>query len=206
MEVGRVLVQDVHHFLRTRAVERRLAAQRRGPGRRSPGAPTTAVPRRWCRQPRPSRRSSPRTGWSRRRRRRLTAMRHRRRPGWLAPSMSASPRLSGTTVATRTALGPPPLPLQPVSLDQTLPAPRVRAVPPTDRTFGEAAGHEAGAPASPEDATNATPAWSKSAVVRRLARELAAAPAHRHDIRMGRRVVDGGEQVGITGRSWPRPA
>ena len=36
-----------------------------------------------------------------------------------------------------------------------------------------------------------------AAVVRRLARELAAAPAHRHDIRMGRRVLDGGEQVGI---------
>ena len=38
-----------------------------------------------------------------------------------------------------------------------------------------------------------------SAVVRRLARELAAAPAHRHDIGMGRRVGDGGEQVGVIG-------
>ena len=31
----------------------------------------------------------------------------------------------------------------------------------TDSTFGEAAGHEAGAPLSPEDATNATPARLK---------------------------------------------
>ena len=58
-------------------------------------------------------------------------------------------------------LGPPPEPLQPTSLDQALPAPSVSAVPPTDRTFGEAAGHEAGAPLSPEDATNTTPALAK---------------------------------------------
>ena len=31
-------------------------------------------------------------------------------------------------------------------------------VPPTDRTFGEAAGYDVGAPASPEEATNTTPA------------------------------------------------
>ena len=105
VEVGRVLVQDVHHLLRTRAVERRLGRSRRGPGRRSPGAPTTAVRPRWCRQPRPSRRSSPRMGRSHRRRRRSTAMRHRRRPGWLAPSTSASPHLSGMTVATRRRWG-----------------------------------------------------------------------------------------------------
>ena len=35
-------------------------------------------------------------------------------------------------------------------------------MPPTASTFGEAAGHEIGAPLSPEDATNATPAWLKS--------------------------------------------
>ncbi len=39
---------------------------------------------------------------------------------------------------------------------------RVNCVPPTASTFGEAAGHETGAPLSPEEATNATPAWLKS--------------------------------------------
>ena len=56
----------------------------------------------------------------------------------------AAPRPAGMTVAPSYALGPPPLPLQPVSLDQTLPAPSVRAVPPTDKTLGEVAGYEAG--------------------------------------------------------------
>ncbi len=60
------------------------------------------------------------------------------------------------------ALGPPPLPLQPTSLDQAPPDPSVSAVPPTASTFGEAAGQEIGAPLSPEEATNATPALLKS--------------------------------------------
>src|SRR5882724_10609508 len=32
-------------------------------------------------------------------------------------------------------------------------------VPPTARTFGNAAGYDAGAPLSPDDARNVTPAW-----------------------------------------------
>jgi hypothetical protein len=55
------------------------------------------------------------------------------------------------------ALGPPVLPLQPVSLPQPPLLFSVSDVPPTPRTFGEAAGHSAGAPLSPEATTNATP-------------------------------------------------
>ena len=104
VEVGRVLVEDVHHLLRTRAVERRLAVQgaalvgdrqQRRPLRCPALVPPTSTQSR----------SSPRRGRSHRRRRRSTAMRHRRRPGWLAASTSASPRLSGTTVATRRRWG-----------------------------------------------------------------------------------------------------
>ncbi len=53
------------------------------------------------------------------------------------------------------------LPLQPVSLPQPPLLLSVSAVPPTPRTLGEAAGHSAGAPLSPEATTKATPATLK---------------------------------------------
>ena len=88
VEVGRVLVEDVHHLLRTRAIERRFARPGLALGRRWPRGPTSSVPRRWSRLSRPSRGSRLRRCRSHRRRRRLRATRHRRRPGRLAPSLS----------------------------------------------------------------------------------------------------------------------
>ena len=51
------------------------------------------------------------------------------------------------------ALGPPVLPLQPASLEYVPLLASDNVVPPTPRTFGEAAGHSAGAPLSPEATT-----------------------------------------------------
>jgi len=55
------------------------------------------------------------------------------------------------------ALMPPPLPPQPVSLPQ-LPPLKLSRVPPTLTTFGDSAGKLTGAPVSPLEAKNDTPA------------------------------------------------
>ena len=126
-------------------------------------------------------------------------MRHRRRPGWLAPSTSASPHLSGMTVATRRRWGRRRC--RSSRSRSTRHCPRRGSGPSRRRTARSAKPPATRRARRCRPRTPRTPRrhGQNTAVVRRLARELAAAPAHRHDIRMGRRVVDGGEQVAITG-------
>ena len=197
MEVGRVFVQDVHHFLRVACCRAPVGRSGRGPGRRSPATPTTAVPRRWCRQPGASV-SCPIVpdgvidgeaggrrcvigdvrGGSRRRRLRHHAL------------LVGRLRLVGAGAAAAAT-------------------PADLARPAIARAEGQ------GRPADGQNVwRNRRPFGGRAVVargrheryaglvkilgvVRRLARELAAAPAHRHDIRMGRRVLDAGEQVAI---------
>src|SRR5258706_8391587 len=69
---------------------------------------------------------------------------------------SASYATSGELVFS-IVLGPPPLPFQPVSLSQFPAASTFSVVPPTATTLGEEAGHDVGAPVSPELVTNVMP-------------------------------------------------
>src|SRR4051812_12180135 len=59
---------------------------------------------------------------------------------------------------------PPPEPLQADSPRMPPDGSSARVVPPTDRTLGDVAGYEAGAPRSPAAATNVTPAWPAGVV------------------------------------------
>ena len=151
--------------------------------------------RRWCRQPRASRRSCRRTGSNRKRKIRLTAMRRRQRPGWRARRrlchhalLVRRLRLVGAGAAATAAparfAGPDAADAQ----GQDRAANRQNI----GRSRRKRRGRAGVARGRHERHTGLVKIW---AVVRRLARKLAAAPAHRHDIRMSRRVVDGREQV-----------
>src|SRR5437899_7236158 len=54
---------------------------------------------------------------------------------------------------------PPPLPLQADSPRIVPDELRFNVVPPTDRTLGETAGYDGGAPSSPDAVTKVTPEW-----------------------------------------------
>ena len=106
VKVLRVLVEDTHHLLWARAVKCAAGRLKHGPGRQSPGAPTTAAPRHWCLPPRASRKLFRCRRRNHRRRIRWKATHHRPRRRWLVPMTSASPLRSDTTVVTRTCWGP----------------------------------------------------------------------------------------------------
>ena len=78
----------------------------------------------------------------------------------------------------------------------------VRLVPPTDTTYGDAAGHSTAPPVSPDDATNVTPAYAlcRTSRCRCGNRSTTRCRRHRDDVRMARRVVHRGHQVAGVGR------